>query len=418
MDSIYVRGGIGLCGKVKIQGSKNAALPILAATILTGDRVVIQNCPKISDVYGMVRILESLGCKARWEKDALALQTDVLLDGKLPREDMGSMRSSIFLLGSLLGRTGHAELTAPGGCVIGKRPIDIHIQALEQMGVSFWEEAEILHARADAGIHGCDVTLASPSVGATENVVLCAVTAEGSTILRGAAREPEVQELCRFLNALGARIEGIGETVLTIEGVQRLKGATHRIPADRIVAGTYLLSGFVTGGEIYLEEAPIEQMEAVIDTAQRMGANVMATGDGIYIQYPRRAGVMPFLETAVYPGFPTDLQSVLLAVRCTGEGSTILRENIFENRFRVVEELRKMGADIEELDEKSVLINGISRLKGSTIISRELRGGAALVVAALGAKGGTWIHGRHFIDRGYENIARDFRELGARIVSG
>jgi len=248
MDSIYVRGGIGLCGKVKIQGSKNAALPILAATILTEDRVVIQNCPKISDVYGMVRILESLGCKARWEKDALALQTDVLLDGKLPREDMGSMRSSIFLLGSLLGRTGHAELTAPGGCVIGKRPIDIHIQALEQMGVSFWEEAEILHARADAGIHGCDVTLASPSVGATENVVLCAVTAEGSTILRGAAREPEVQELCRFLNALGARIEGIGETVLTIEGVQRLKGATHRIPADRIVAGTYLLSGFVTGG--------------------------------------------------------------------------------------------------------------------------------------------------------------------------
>lgn len=418
MDSIYVQGGVSLCGKVRIQGSKNAALPILAASLLTTEKIALCGCPRISDVFGMVRILESLGCKAKWDKDALTIQADEITGNDMPEDDVGSMRSSIFLLGALLGRKGEARLAAPGGCVIGKRPIDIHLKALGELGVTFSEEGGILCAKAGEGLQGSEVTLGFPSVGATENVIMAAVKAKGTTVLRGAAKEPEVQSLCEFLNALGGDVRGIGESTLIIKGVRELKGGSFQIPADRIVAGTYLLAGFSTGGEIFLENAPVEQMISVLEVAKKMGARYVMAEDGIYVRYPRRPGKLPFLETDVYPGFPTDLQSVLLAVRCTGEGRTVLRENIFENRFRVLDELEKLGAKIKRLDERSVLIQGVERLRGTEVDSLELRGGAALVAAALGASGETMIHGRRFMERGYENIVRDFRDLGARIVSG
>lgn len=417
MDSIYVQGGVCLRGKVKIQGSKNAALPIMAAALLIGERVILQNCPRISDVYDMIRILRSFGCLVKWERDGLSIEAGAVSGESMTQEAAGSMRSSVFVLGPLLGRMGRAEIFAPGGCVIGKRPIDLHLKALGKLGVIFEKEGEKLIASAPEGLWGNEVELEFPSVGATENIVMAAVCASGITTVRGAAREPEVQALCDFLNGCGASIQGVGETVLRIEGRESLHGSTFRIPEDRIVAGTYLLSGFSCGGEIFLENAPGEQMGVVLDIAEDMGATITATGNGIYAQYPERPRELSFAETGVYPGFPTDLQSVLLAVRCIGRGETVLKENIFENRFRVADGLKAMGAKIDRIDEKSVLVTGVEGLHGARVEACELRGGAALVAAALGASGETLIRGRRFIERGYENIGRDYRELGARIVS-
>ncbi len=415
MDSIRVQGGIALEGKVRIQGSKNAALPILAACILVQDQVFLKNCPRIADVYGMLRILESLGCRARWEKEGLRIDTSGLSDGCMPREAVTGMRSSIFLLGPMLARCGQVELEHPGGCVIGERPIDMHLKALAEMGAVFEENGGTITGRADR-LRGADITLSFPSVGVTENVLMAAVFAEGTTRIAGAAREPEVQALCEFLNLCGADIRGIGKPVLTVEGGGSLKGCSYRIPADRIVAGTYLLAGFAAGGSIFLEDAPFRHMEAVLDTAEKMGACLAVTREGIYAQCPERAENIPRLRTDVYPGFPTDLQSVLLAVSCTGKGDSIICESIFENRFRVVEDLQSMGAKIQRLSEREVRVSGAYRLRGKAVSARELRGGAALTAAALGAEGESVISGRRYIDRGYENIARDLRELGARIV--
>lgn len=415
MDSIRVQGGIALEGKVRIQGSKNAALPILAACILARDQVYLENCPRIADVYGMLRILESLGCRARWEKEGLRVDTSDLSEGCMPQEAVTGMRSSVFLLGPLLARCGQVELEHPGGCVIGERPIDMHLKAMESMGAVFEEDRRTLIGRADH-LHGADIFLEFPSVGATENILMAAAFAEGTTRIAGAAREPEVQSLCEFLNRCGADIRGIGKPILTVEGGKPLRGCSYRIPADRIVAGTYLLAGFAAGGSIFLEEAPFRDMEAVLNTAEKMGACIAVTREGIYAQYPARTENIAHVGTDVYPGFPTDLQSVLLAVSCTGRGDSIIRENIFENRFRVVEDLQSMGARIERLGEREVKVSGVYRLQGREVAARELRGGAALVAAALGAEGESLISGRRYIERGYENIARDLRELGARIV--
>ena len=416
MDSIRVQGGTPLQGKVKIQGSKNAALPILAACLLTNGQSYLENVPKISDVYGMIHMLEELGCAVRWEQGLLRVDSSEARLGAVSAELAASMRSSIFLLGALLGRFHTAVLDYPGGCVIGKRPIDLHLKALGKMGVRFQDDKGRSEASA-MELHGADVTLEFPSVGATENLILAAVVAKGRTKITGAAREPEVQALCEFLISCGANVQGIGGNVIIIEGGRPLSGSRFRIPADRIVAGTYLFAGFATGGNVFLEETPISHMEAVCQVAEKMGALLTANQEGLYVQYPERAGELSFLRTDVYPGFPTDLQSSVLAVRCTGIGSTVIRETIFENRFRIVEGLRDMGADVRTLDGQNVLVHGIERLRGTRLAAQELRGGAALVAAAAGASGETILSGKRFIDRGYENICRDLRELGARIVS-
>ena len=417
MDSIRVLGGTPLQGRVRIQGSKNAALPILAACLMTGGAVSLRNIPKISDVYGMLQILSGLGCKIQWKQDCLVIDPADASSFEANGEDASSMRSSLFLLGPLLARHGRASLGNPGGCVIGSRPIDIHLEALKAMGVQFECSEGGLKAKAKDLLSPADVSLRFPSVGATENVLMAAMGAKGDTRIHGAAREPEVVALCEFLNSAGGDVRGTGGSELLVRGGRRLHGTEFAIPADRIVAGTYLMAGFMTGGSILLEEAPETHMGAVLMTAKGMGARITSYEQGIYAQYPERARSPISIKTQVYPGFPTDLQSVALAACCKARGNAKITETIFENRFRIREELVKMGARICQENEKTVRVSGVKRLWGSQVEAKELRGGAALVVAALGAEGESRISGRHFIERGYENICRDLRELGARIVS-
>ncbi len=414
---IHIRGGVRLQGKVKIQGSKNAALPILAATILAEGESFLKDCPKISDVYRMLRLLQSLGGHVRWEGEGVCIGTGSITTRDMPADAITGMRSSLCLLGALLARCGSIVMEYPGGCVIGKRPIDLHLRALEQMGVCFSEEGDRICGRAPEGLQGAEIRLALPSVGATENILLAAVTARGCTRIEGAAREPEVEALCRYLNACGARIDGIGTSCLEIQGVCRLHGAVYRIPADRIVAGTYLDAALGTRGCVLLEQAPCQHMHGVIRMAERMGALCQVTGEGLYVQSLGELVSPGMVRTGVYPGFPTDMQSVALAVSTMAEGETRIEELIFENRFRVAGPLRRMGAEIRQIGPHSLWVGGGAHLRGERVEACELRGGAALVVAGLMAEEETVVTGCEYIERGYENICKDLRELGARIYS-
>lgn len=416
MDSIHIQGGVALQGEVRIQGSKNAALPILAATLLTGETSYIRNCPRIADVYKMVSLLKALGCSVKWEEDGIRINADYIFCGAMPMEAVTGMRSSLCLLGAMLGRCGKVTMEYPGGCVIGERPIDIHVEALKQMGVIFGEENGRMTAFSN-GLHGAEITLPFASVGATENIILAAVMAEGDTVIYGAAKEPEVTALCCYLECCGAGIEGIGSSKLTIRGGKPLYGTDFSVPADRIVAGTYLFGCVGAGGNVLLKQAPWKEMEAVIRVAEQMGAQCIVDGEGLYVQAPERVKNIPLLRTDVYPGFPTDLQSMALTVQTVADGRCMIEETIFENRFRVVTSLQKMGADIEVINAGRVLVTGVEGLIGSTVEAKELRGGAGLVVAGLMAEGETVLTGCQYIYRGYENICRDFRELGARIFS-
>jgi len=415
MDSIHIQGGVPLKGKVRVQGSKNAALPILAATLLVGERTYLRNCPRISDVHAMLKLLKSLGCRVQWQQDGVLIESGEVRCGEMPKEAVRGMRSSLFLLGALLGRCGEACMEYPGGCVIGERPIDMHLEALSKMGVSFEEENGKLKAVAGR-LHGAHIRLRFPSVGVTENVIMAGVMAEGDTGLEGAAKEPEVQALCKFLCSCGAVIEGIGTDSLWIRGGRRLYGTNFTIPADRIVAGTFLFACLGTGGCVYLEDAPVGEMEEVISLAEAMGGRFFDDGKGLYVQAPGE--IQPVrLVTGPYPKFPTDLQSVVLAVATGAEGESVIEERIFENRFRILSELRKMGAFVEQISPECVRVRGRSVLRGCAVEAKELRGGAALAVAGMMAEGDTLISGYPFIYRGYENICRDFRELGVRIAS-
>lgn len=416
MNSIHIQGGVALQGKVRIQGSKNASLPVLAATLLTKETSFLRNCPRIADVHKMVSLLQCLGCYVRWEDGGIRINARNVCRGEMPAEAITGMRSSLCLLGALLGRCGEIVMEYPGGCVIGKRPIDLHVSALKQMGVTFQEENGRLMASTD-GLHGADITLPIASVGATENIILAAVMAEGNTIIRGAAREPEVVALCRYLECCGAAIEGIASSTLFIRGGRTLYGADYTVPADRIVAGTYLFGCVGAGGNVLLEMAPWKDMEAVLRVAEQMGAQCIVGSEGLFVQAPECPEAIPFLQTASYPGFPTDLQSMVLTVETVSRGSGVIEETIFENRFRVVEPLQRMGALIEMPQSGQVRVTGVEKLHGTTVEAKELRGGAALILAGLIAEGETTVTGCSYIYRGYENICRDLRELGARIIS-
>ena len=426
MKGIRIQGGMPLQGKVRIQGSKNAALPILAATLLTNEVSYIQNCPRIADVHRFVYLLRELGCLVHWQENGIRVQPgaengrpcEKAETKRMQGEAITGMRSSLCLLGALLGRCGYVTMEHPGGCVIGERPIDLHIRALEQMGVEFREENGLLSAQVrDEGMHGAEITLDFPSVGVTENILLAAVKASGDTRILGAAREPEVTALCEFLISCGAGIEGIGSTELLIRGGRPLHGSRFRIPADRIVAGTYLFACAACGGSVLLTEAPWEQMAAVTLVAENMGAQCIVSEEGLFVQASERPKAVSPLRTGPYPEFPTDLQSVAMAALAEAEGISRIEENIFENRFRIVEPLNKMGAKIMLQDGRHAVVTGVEHLRGSRMEACELRGGAALVLAGLAAEGESFVTGQHFIERGYENICRDFRELGARIIS-
>ena len=413
MDAVRIYGGKSLSGQTKIQGSKNASLPILAATLLIDGTCEIENCPNIADVYHMQRLLESLGCLVEREKDLIRIDTGRLAEGDMPADSVGVMRSSIMLLGALLARTGAVDMEYPGGCVIGKRPIDLHLYALRRMGVEITEEQGGFCARTGR-LRGAMQELPFVSVGVTENLILAAVLAEGETVIHPAAREPEIQVLCDFLVSAGGRISGVGTDRLVIKGVEKLHPVRFRVPADRIVAGTYLAACLCAGGRVFLNDAPFDHMESVIDAARTFGAKIDIASDGLLVEGRVCEKPENGLVTAVYPGFPTDLQSLFMAVMASTGQDGWIEETVFENRFRIVSELVKMGADIRVCGNRAY-IRDSGPLHNTIVEAQELRGGAALVVAALAAEGTGIVRNRHYIDRGYEDITLSLRELGAAI---
>lgn len=416
MDLIHIRGGNTLFGETRIQGSKNAVLPVMAASLLIQDTCVIENCPRISDVCHMQKLLVRMGCKVSRTGKDLIIDAKEVSEDKMAGESVTGMRSSVMLLGAMLGRFGQATMEYPGGCVIGKRPIDMHLQALERMGVVITREENSFHAVAKE-LKGAVIQLPFASVGATENVILSAVLANGVTVLQNAAREPEIVTLCEFLKKAGAVIEGIGGSSLLILGGVPLHGIRFRIPADRIVAGTYLLSVLGCGGHIFLKDAPTAQMRGVMKVAAMLGAEMTVVSEGLsVITEPARVPI-PYLRTEVYPGFPTDLQSPLMTVLTRAEGVSVIEETIFEDRFRMARELVKMGAEIKT-EGKYATITGVERLRGCKVSATELRGGAGLVLAGCMAEGETVVENRHFIERGYEDICRDYQNLGVKIYTG
>ncbi len=416
MDSIRIDGRVSLQGKVRVQGSKNAALPILAATLLTKGKNTIYNCPRISDVFKMQQLLQSIGCKVWMGNEHICVDASDVQTKRMPTEAVQGMRSSICMLGVLLSRCREVLMEPPGGCVIGARPIDLHISALEQMGAKFTIEEGLIYGKIQGRFHGADITFPKVSVGATENVILAAVLADGKTQITGAATEPEVIALCEYLNHCGAHIRGIGGNLLVIEGVESLHACEFVNPADRIVAGTYLFAALVAGGSVWLENAPWEQMQAVLEVAKQMGAIYQTSKEGLYVQAPDSLQPIALLQTDIYPGFPTDLQSAAMVAMLKANGESVIEETIFENRFHIIEPLQSMGADLQVLDDNKVLVIGGNSLIGKEVRAKELRGGAALVVAGLMAEGVTTVRGCKYIMRGYENICKDLRELGARVV--
>lgn len=413
MDAVRIYGGKKLSGKTRIQGSKNASLPILAAALLIDGSCEIENCPDISDVYHMLRLLESLGCRVTRQEGIVHVDTRGVKQGDMPSDSVGVMRSSIMLLGALLARTGVVTMEYPGGCVIGKRPIDQHLHALRRMGVEINEGQEGFCARV-VRLHGAVHELPFVSVGVTENLILAAVLAEGETVIHPAAREPEIQALCEFLIHAGGKIRGVGTDRLVIEGVLKLHPVRFRVPADRIVAGTYLAACLCAGGRVFLEDAPCTQMQSVLDCARRMGAKVLERPDGLLVEGKATEKLEKGLVTAVYPGFPTDLQSLFMVAMVNSGQESFIEETVFENRFRIVPELVRMGADIRVVGNRASIYKG-NPLCNTIVEAKELRGGAALVVAALSAKGTGIVRNRHFIDRGYEDITLSLRDLGADI---
>lgn len=415
MKQIYIRGGVPLSGQVRIQGSKNAALPILAATLLADGEHEIKNCPRIADVYYMLDLIRSQGAAVRWKGHTLYVDTRQLTPGPFSEKKEGTMRSSIFLLGAMLGRFGEVDLEYPGGCVIGDRPVNWHIKHLNKMGAMFCDSDERIRAKA-VRLTGCEHTLPFPSVGVTENLIMAAVLAEGTTILHGAATEPEIVALCIFLNSAGAQITGAGQREVVIRGVQALHEGRIQLCGDRIVAGTYALACMMTGGGVLLQDAPVSQMTRLIPTLHAMGGHTMISPQGLYLHRGEALSTVPYTVTEVYPGFPTDLQSPLMAALCVAKGESVIEERIFGNRFRIAPQLRKMGADIYT-ENRYAYIRGVEKLHGACVTAEELRGGAALVLAGLGAGGETYVENCGHIYRGYENICRDLSELGARIYS-
>lgn len=408
-----MKGRKPLKGEVTIQGSKNAVLPILAATILTNGKCRLKNCPRISDVECMCELLLKVGCHISREKRDLIVDTSTIKGTVLSGDAVSCMRSSIILLGPMLARCQEIRIDYPGGCVIGERPIDMHLDLIKKMGATLSVEGMQISAEADH-LTGGEISLAFPSVGATENGILCAVLAKGKTVLTGCAREPEIVHLCHFLQAAGANIKGIGERRLEIEGVKRLYPVVYEVPADRIVAGTYLFSVVAAGGEICLVNAPVGEMSAAVEVATQMGAEIYTTDTSMTIVQKTRPVAVDRIKTSVYPGFPTDLQSILMVAQACAKGESVLEETIFSDRFKIAKELNRMGADIRILDT-CAYIKGRETLRAGELFAKDLRGGAALVLAGICAEGESRIRNCHYIERGYEDICRDYRKLGVTI---
>ena len=414
MSRLVISGGNKLEGEIEAQGAKNSVLPILAATILNGGKNVIYNCPELRDVKITIEVLKSLGCDVKRVGKVLVVDSENISEYTIPDELMRQMRSSIIFLGAILARFGKAVVSLPGGCEIGNRPIDLHLKALKTLGVDITESHGYIDCTADK-THGENIHLDFPSVGATENIMLAACMAEGTTVITNAAREPEIVDLESFLNRMGAKISGAGSDVIRIEGVKKLYAVEHTIISDRIAGATYLIAGAITGGTIILRNTNPSHMGATISALKEMGCRIYSEKTRIILTAPSgRLKSAGKLLTMPYPGFPTDIQSPFMALASVAEGTCIFVENIFENRYQHVEELVRMGADIQ-VDGRVAVVCGVQYLSGAKVVAKELRGGAALVIAGLAAEGVTEIDNIKYIDRGYEEIEKYLSICGANI---
>ena len=412
-DRIFIEGGHQLKGNIRIQGSKNAALPMMAASLLHRGISVLKGCPRIADVFCMEEILQKLGAVTWWEDHDLYLDCTAANKTEVPFSFTGRMRSSVILLGALLARNGKGSLGYPGGCVIGKRPIDMHLLVLRRLGVKILDEEGNLTATC-AKLKGTKVSFPKRSVGATQQGILGAVLAQGETILENCACEPEISWLCRYLRTMGAKIAGDGTGKICIQGVESLNSGCIVVPPDRIVAGTYICAAAITRSEITLANWPEGELDSFLEVYRKMGGQYKGNSGKLIVNGKNVHSPVELIETGAYPGFPTDLQSQIMAVLATINGRSCIRENIFEDRYKAAVELRRMGADIRIYGCEAVIYGG-RRLQGTHVKARELRGGAALMLGALAAEGVTVLEGYSYIQRGYEHICQDLKQLGAAV---
>lgn len=402
-----------LSGRVRVHGAKNAVLPILAATILCTDHCTLFDCPPLRDVQATIEILHNLGCRAEFRGETLEVDTSTISECVIADHLMRELRSSIIFLGALASKMGRARLGFPGGCELGNRPIDLHLKALRELGYQISEDNGYIEAVAQ-DLHAANIHLSFPSVGATENILLAAVNIRGETTISNAAKEPEIVDLASFLRKMGADIRGDGTEHIQINGVPSLRPASYRVMPDRIVAATYMGAAMITKSEIELENVKMHQMEAVVSTLRDCGAKIEFFGDKAYIRAPQVIRPIPMLKTQVYPGFPTDAQSILMAVLAYANGTSVMIETIFDNRFKIIPELRKMGGNLVSDGRVAVICGG--KLHSASVRAMDLRGGAALTIAALGASGESHIDGVALIERGYASFPEGLREIGANIT--
>lgn len=412
MKRYVIEGGNKLEGSTYVSGSKNASLPIIASTLLNKGINKLYNVPNIHDTQMMLKILEKLGCKVKKENGKIIIDSRKITNHKIPDDLMSQMRSSVIIAGALLSRSKKVTFTYPGGCDIGSRPIDLHLKSFEKLGVNVKEEFGELICKADE-IVGTDIHLDFPSVGATENIMLASVLAKGITKINNAAMEPEIIDLQNALNSMGAKISGAGTNNIIIKGVEKLKDLSYNIIPDRIEAGTLLCATAITGGNIKLKKVIPEHIETLTNKLEEMGCEIQINKNEIFLKSPKKLKAVD-IKTLPYPGFPTDLQSIVGTVLTIAKGTSIIIENIFENRYKYLTELTKMGAK-STIEGRTAVIKGVRRLNNANVKATDLRGGAALVIAALNAKGKTYVENIEYILRGYENLDQKLKSLGANI---
>ncbi len=413
MDKYIIEGGERLCGSVRVQGAKNAVLPLLAAAVLTDEPVKLRGIPSIRDVENMLLILSEVGCTVKRQRDCVLIDSSNAASHEIPARLTKELRSSVFMLGSVLTRFRKAKISYPGGCDIGLRPIDLHLSGLKRLGVRIEELDGYIHCTAER-LRGAEILLDFPSVGATENIILAAVGAEGVTVIRNAAKEPEIVDLQDFLNSMGGKVRGAGGGTVVVQGVPRLHGTDYTPIGDRIEAGTFLIAAATCGGEVELCGVPPENIAALLHKLRENGCKIHAKNDKISLWSDGDLRAVDLVETMPFPGFPTDLQAQYAALCCTARGSTLIVENLFETRYRYAAELKRMGADIT-IRGRTALVRGVSTTHGACVTANDLRGGAALVVAALRAEGRSEILDLSHVDRGYADFEGKLRRLGAKI---